>query len=139
MKLSQQSNNEYFGRYEENEDLKNALLDFCKENNIQTAHFSIIGAVKESEFGFYDQREKKYFTMKIPEEAEILNCTGNIALKDGEPFLHAHITLADTEGRAYGGHLISAKVFAAEIYLKKFDKSVERKPDSSTKLSLLEP
>ena len=139
MKLLKQSTNEYFGRYEENEDLIEALLKFCNENKIETGYFSIIGAVKSSSFAFYDQKQKKYLQMDLDEEAEISHCTGNISLRENKPFMHAHILLADREGRAYGGHLVAAKVFAAEIYLKKFDKIVQRKQDKSTGLNLLEP
>lgn len=139
MKLSKQSETEYLGRYEENEDLVEALLNFCEQNQIQTGHFSIIGAVKSSSFAFYDQAQKKFLQIDLEEEGEILNCKGNIALRDGKPFIHAHITLADREGRAYGGHLVSAKVFAAEIYLKKFGQPLHRKPDKVTGLNLLEP
>src|SRR3989338_5344485 len=139
MKLSKQTDNDFFGRYEENEDLIEALLKFAEENGIKTGYFSIIGAVKEVSISFYDQKQKKYLQMDMDEEAEILNCTGNIALRDNKPFIHAHITLGDREGSAYGGHLISAKVFSAEIYLKKFEKVVHRKPDKSSGLNLLEP
>ncbi|HIK00842.1 TPA: DNA-binding protein [archaeon] len=139
MKLVKQSENEYFGRYEENEDLIEALLKFCNENKIETGIFSIIGAVKSSSFAFYDQKQKKYLQMDLDENAEISHCTGNISLRENKPFIHAHILLADREGRAYGGHLVAAKVFAAEIYIKKFEKSVHRKKNESTGLHLLEP
>lgn len=139
MKLSKQTENDFFGRYEENEDLMEALLKFCGQNNIQTGYFSIIGAVKEVSISFYDQKTKKYLQMDLEEEAEILNCTGDIALKDGKPIIHAHITLGGRDGRAFGGHLVSGKVFGAEIYLRKFDKVINRKPDKSTGLNLLEP
>ena len=139
MKLSNQSETDFFGRYEENEDLIEALLKFAEENGIRTAYFSIIGAVKEVSISFYDQKTKKYLQMDLDEEAEILNCTGNISQKDGKSIIHAHITLSDRDGRAFGGHLVSGKVFGAEIYLKKFDKVLDRKPDKSTGLNLLEP
>lgn len=139
MKLSKQSETEWFGRFEENEDIVKALEKFVAENNIHSAWFSIIGALKSSKFAFYDQKQKKYLIMELEEEGEILNCTGNISLRDGKPFIHAHITLADREGKAYGGHLFGAKVFAAEIYLKKFEKTVSRKMDKNTNLALLEP
>ncbi len=139
MNLTKQSETDFFGRYVENEDLIEALLKFCAENKIETGFFTIIGAVKNSSFSFYDQKQKKYLQMDLDEEAEILNCTGNIALRENKPFIHAHITLADREGSAYGGHLVSAKVFSAEIYLKKFEKVLHRKPDKSTGINLLEP
>lgn len=139
MKFTKQSDSEFFGRFDESEELKEALTQFCKEHEIKSGWFSIIGAVKGSKFAFYDQAEKKYLAMQLDEPAEILNCTGNISLLDGEPMVHAHITLADREGKAYGGHLIGARVFAAEFYIKKFDSVVERKKDESTTLALLEP
>lgn len=139
MKLIKQSETDFFGRYEENEDLIEALLKFCEENKIETGIFSIIGAVKSSSFAFYDQKQKKYLQMDLDEGAEILSCTGNISMRDSTPSIHAHITLADKQGRAYGGHLVSAKIFAAEIYIKKFEKIVQRKQDKNSGLYLLEP
>src|SRR3989344_9584416 len=102
MKLSKQTETDFFGRYEENEDLIEALLKFCDQNDIQTGYFSIIGAVKEVSISFYDQKTKKYLQMDLEEEAEILNCTGNIVQKDGKLIMHSHITLGDRDGRAFG-------------------------------------
>lgn len=138
MKLSKQSDSEWFGRFEENEEIIVALTKFCEENNIQTGWFSIIGGVKKSVIAFYDRMQKKYLQMPMDEFAEILHCSGNIALKEGKPFIHSHIVLGAKDGTAYGGHLMAGKVFAAEIYIKKFDKTVERKMDENTGLGLLE-
>jgi len=139
MKITKQNENEYFGRFEENEELVSKLTEFLEQENIQTGIFSIVGAVKASKIAYFDQKEKKYLEMPMDEPGEILHCTGNISLKDGKPFPHCHITLGAKDGSAYGGHLIGAKVFVAEVYIKKFDKVVERIVDSNTGLSLLEP
>jgi len=139
MKLKQQSNNEYFGRFEENEDIVTALQEVCEQENIQSGWFNIIGTVKSSEFAFFDQKERKYLTMTLEEEAEVLICTGNISMRDGKPLVHAHILMGDREGKAYGGHLLKGKVFVAEAHIKKFDQPVERKLDEGTGLALLEP
>jgi predicted DNA-binding protein with PD1-like motif len=139
MKLTKQSDNEFFGRFEENEELVSKLTEFLEQNKIQTGIFSIIGGLKKSNIAYYDRIQKKYLEMPMDEFAEILHCTGNISLKDGKPFPHCHITLGARDGSAYGGHLIAGKVFVAEIYIKKLNKPVERKFDESTGLSLLEP
>ena len=139
MKYVQQSENEWFGRFDKDKELLESLQKFVEENNIQTGIFSLIGAVQNSKIGFYDQESKEYKKMLLEEPAEILHCTGNIAMKEGKPFVHAHITLADKTGNSYGGHLFGAKIFAAEFYIKKFDKIVERKEDPETNLALLEP
>jgi len=139
MKIQKQSENEWFGRFEENEELVSKLTEFLQENNIQTGIFSIIGSLKASRIAFYDQRERKYLEMPMDEPSEILHCTGNISLKDGKTFPHCHITLGARDGSAYGGHLMAGKVFVAEIYIKKLDKVIERKFDESTGLGLIEP
>ena len=139
MKISKQSENEFFGRFEENEELVAKLTEFLEQNNIHSGVFSIIGSVKASRIAFFDQKEKKYLEMPMDEPAELLHCTGNISLKDGKPFPHCHVVLGARDGSAYGGHLLGAKVFVAEVYIKKFDKPVERKFDESTGLELIEP
>ena len=139
MKITKQFENEWFGRFEENEELVEALTKFLEENNIQTGIFSIVGSVKASKIAFYDRIQKKYLEMPMDEPSEILHCTGNISLKDGKVFPHCHITLGARDGSAYGGHLMGAKIFVAEVYIKKFDIVVERKLDQNTGLSLLEP
>lgn len=52
--------------------------------------------------------------------------------------LHAHVTLADGEGNAYGGHLASGTViFACEFVLQAFDgPPFERGSDEETGLPL---
>ena len=65
-------------------------------------------------------------------------CMGNISLKDGEVFVHAHITLADHEGKCHGGHLMpDTNIFAAEYYVQELvGEKLERKHDPETGLSL---
>lgn len=137
MKVIQQSDSEWVGRFDKDADLLEEIQKFAEEKAIESGIFSIIGAVQNVKFGFYDQVEKKYRDMFLEEEAEILHCTGNLSIKDGKPFAHAHITLSDKQGQAFGGHLSSAKIFVAEFYIKKFLNKVERKFDAETNLELL--
>ncbi len=38
---------------------------------------------------------------------------------DGEPFIHAHIIITDSEGRAYGGHLAEgSEIYVAETIIQ---------------------
>ena len=70
---------------------------------------------------------------------EILSLIGNISLKDDKPFVHAHITLADQEGRAWGGHLAEGtKVFAGEFVIQEYltEKPLVRHLDEETGLFL---
>jgi hypothetical protein len=68
---------------------------------------------------------------------EVASCIGNISIKEGEPFVHAHAVLADQNGNTKAGHLIEGKVFAAEIHLTELiGEELVRKDDAVTGLSL---
>ena len=107
------------GRLAHGQDLIGSIEAMCREASIQMAAFSLIGAVSSVTFGAYDQKQQVYVTIKEDAAFEIVSCTGNVSLKEGHPFVHAHILLADEQGRTLGGHLFSETiVYAAEIYLQ---------------------
>lgn len=108
----------FTGRLPHGGDLLAALEDLCVRHDIQTAMFSLIGAVSKAVLGTYDQAQQVYVTFPAEGSLEILSCTGNISLKDGKPFVHAHIILAGEGGKAFGGHLFPGTViFAGEVHL----------------------
>ena len=89
----------------------------------------------------YNQNDQKYVDcLDLKKKIEISSCIGNISLKDGEIFVHAHINLVDHDGNATGGHLMpGAEIFAAEYYIKELKgKDLERVHDPETGLSLWE-
>ena len=67
----------------------------------------------------------------LPEDTgELVSCQGNVTLKDGRPFVHAHVTISDHSMRTRGGHLFEATVSAVgEFFLRRVDSSVHRKLD----------
>ena len=89
--------------------------------------------------GYYDQKAKKYTEcVKLDKKLEITACIGNISLMNSKIFVHAHITLADHEGKAFGGHLMpGTEIFAAEYTIKELQgATLERQSDPATGLSL---
>lgn len=129
----------FIGRFEFQEDLLEALTQFCRTLGIRLGTFSVIGAVTCAKLGYYDQKEKKYSgCVELDKKLEISSCSGNISIKDGEIFVHAHITLADFEGKAYGGHLMpGTKIFAAEFFIQELSGAeLVRQPEAKTGLPL---
>lgn len=104
------------------------------------ATFSVIGAVSSATIGAYDQKQQVYVTSKEEAPLEIVSCIGNVSLKDGKPFIHAHILLADEQGKTIGGHLFSETIiYAGEINLQELTgKPMERTYDNDTGLMLWE-
>ena len=119
-------------------DLLEAITDLARENGIKVGTIMAIGAVKRARIGYYDQTAREYRERDIEEPMEISSCLGNISLKDGEIFVHAHITLADSEGRVAGGHLCPGTIiFAAECRITELKgESLVRSYDETTGLSL---
>ena len=129
----------FIGRLKGKADLLAELTELCKKENIKLGVFSVIGALTSAKLGYYKQDAKKYTECaSLNKKLEITSCTGNISLLDSEIFVHAHITLADHDGTAYGGHLMpGSKIFAAEYYIKELTgTTLERTRDSETGLNL---
>lgn len=111
------------GALEKGTDLYNGILRVAQENNITMGRVTGIGAVQQAKLAYYDQKLMKYYDIEIPEPMEIVSLYGNISIKDGQPFVHAHVVLSDEKGNGKGGHLLpgGTPVFACEITLEEFD------------------
>jgi len=129
---------QFVGRFDHGKDLVASLEDFAVLNKIEMAVFSIIGAVSSVTLGYYDQKKREYVSFQKHAPLEIASCTGNISIKDGKPFVHAHAVLSDYEGRTIAGHLFSeTPVFAGEFYIREVTgMPFSRKNDPETGLML---
>ncbi len=128
----------YMGRLTQGADLLEELDRICKDRSLECGRVEAIGAVQKACIGYYDQRQRQYRINTLDEPLEILTLSGNVSLKDGTSMVHAHITLADKEGRAFGGHLMAGTViFACECIIEAFDgPAFNRKFDPETDLQL---
>ena len=128
----------YMGKLQHGADLLEEITQTCNRENIRLGRIQAIGAVQRARLAYYNQKTREYRFFTIDQALEILNLSGNISLKDGEPMVHAHITLADDAGNAYGGHVAPGTViFACEIVIENFEgPAFERSFDEETGLPL---
>ncbi|MBF0426318.1 MAG: DNA-binding protein [Magnetococcales bacterium] len=128
----------FMGRLSHDGDLLAELTRLCRERGITAGWISAIGAVKRARVGFYDQVARQYCFLDLDLPLEITNLTGNVSLKDGETFVHAHVTFADDAGRAFGGHLAPGTIlFAGEVLIRSFATTAfQRDLDAETGLFL---
>ena len=116
-------------------DVIGQITDLAKEKEIETGFFSVIGALSRAELGYYDQVTQKYGIFQIFDPMELVHCSGNISLRNDQPFVHAHAVLSDSDGKVWAGHLNSGTVFAAELYIQELlGLPLQRVPDSITGL-----
>ncbi|OGL48889.1 MAG: hypothetical protein A2161_00315 [Candidatus Schekmanbacteria bacterium RBG_13_48_7] len=129
----------YLLKLVQGEEIITELNELCEKEGIYSGWIHGIGAVESVVLGFFDVELKSYIREEIDDYFEIVNLMGNIAVLDGKPVLHMHITIGDHEFGAYGGHLFSALVsVTAEIFVIPFGNRIERKLDASTGLNLLD-
>ena len=127
------------GRLTKGADLLGALEEQCRSHNITLGEVWAIGAVTRARVGYYKQDLRKYMFIDLDRPLEILTLIGNVSLKDGQPMVHAHVTLGDEEGRACGGHLApGTPVFACEFVIQEClsEKVFQRALDEETGLFL---
>jgi predicted DNA-binding protein with PD1-like motif len=142
VKISVTPGRKIMGRLAKGEDLLGALTSCAREHGISLGEVQAIGAVSQARVGYYDQAERKYYYLDLNNPREILSLTGNISLKDGEPMVHAHITLSGDDGRAVGGHLAEGTLaFACEFAIQEYRSATPlvRQMDEPTGLFLWPP
>jgi predicted DNA-binding protein with PD1-like motif len=126
------------GRLSYGHDLLEEITSICVDRKILMGKIEALGAVQKSCLGFYKQDSKQYQFLNFDKPSEILNLKGNISIKDGKPFVHAHIILADESGNAYGGHLAPGTItYACEFIIHRFSGAgLKRGMDDETGLPL---
>jgi predicted DNA-binding protein with PD1-like motif len=103
-------------------DLYEGLTSIVQRENIKTGRLHGLGATTHAVVAYYDQNKKKYNSMEFPGGMEILNLHGNVSIRDGKPFIHAHIVLGDPKGNVFGGHLLpGTKLFACEVFIDELE------------------
>ena len=72
------------------------------------------------------------------EQVEVLSLIGDVALKDGEPKVHAHVVVGRSDGSTRGGHLIEAHVRPTlEVIVTESPEHLRKQVDDETGLALI--
>ncbi len=116
------------------------LRSFAKEAGLGGAHFTAIGAFSEATLGYFDRERRDYKKIPVREQVEVLSLIGDVALKDGEPEVHAHVVVGTSDGTARGGHLLEARVWPTlEVIVTEEPRHLRKVHDPETGLALIDP
>lgn len=115
-------------RFDKGEDFMETLSDWLIVNKVQSAAILCgIGMLSDMEIGRYDGKE--YARRTEPESCEILSLQGSVSMKEGKPFVHLHVSFADHNFNAVGGHLFGGTVsMTIELVMAPFSPGLVRKP-----------
>jgi uncharacterized protein len=83
---------------------------FVRENEVEAASVTAIGAFEAALLGYFDWQTKEYKRISVSEQVEVLSLLGDVAVGDGGPTLHLHAVLGKADGQVIGGHLLEGHV-----------------------------
>lgn len=130
--------NHYIVRLDKGEEIMQKLTELCRKEQIRAGSIVGLGAADQAVVGLFDTSTKVFKKKEIACPMEITSIIGNISTKDGETYLHIHVTLCDENLQAIGGHMASCRISAtAELTVTAFDGcTVEREMNDEIGLNL---
>lgn len=129
----------YVIRFEDGEVFPDRLVSFLEAHSIHGGRLSGLGAVRKSIIAFFDTEAREYRDIELDEQLEVLALVGNVAVFQGAPLVHAHVTLGRRDGTALGGHLRRATVRPTlELFLHVVNRPLQRTLDPKYGLPALD-
>ena len=130
----------YVLRLDPGEEIVASLTRLVEQENVRLGTVSALGAAGDVTIGIFNTKEKQYYSQRYQGDYEISALVGNVTRKEGEPYLHLHITIGNpVTGEVHAGHLSSAVISATlELFLQVWDGQVGRKFSDQVGLNLFE-
>ncbi len=91
--------------------IPDGIVAIARREKIATAAVEAVGGVDRLRVGYFNRESKKYEEHDYDGFMEVTSLLGNITIKDGGPFLHAHGNFGRRDMSVIGGHIVSARVF----------------------------
>jgi predicted DNA-binding protein with PD1-like motif len=124
--------------FDKGDEARAGLERFAREQNIDAAHLTAIGAFSGATLGYFDREKKEYQKIPVKEQVEVLSLIGDVAVYRGEPTVHAHVVVGRSDGTTRGGHLLEAHVRPTlEVVLVEAPAHLQRKHDPESGLALI--
>lgn len=125
--------------FDPGDDPVEGLAQFARRERLGGSQFTAIGAFRDATLGYFNWESKEYEEIPVDEQVEVLSMLGDIALKDGQPQVHAHVVLGKRDGTAHGGHLLKASVRPTlEVILTESPAHLQKKHDERSGLALID-
>jgi predicted DNA-binding protein with PD1-like motif len=125
--------------FETGDELAETLHDFSVSQKLSGSSFKAIGAFSYVKLGWFNWESKQYqVAVELDEQVELLALTGDIALKEEAPQVHAHAIVGRRDGTAHGGHLLKAIVRpTCELILTESPEPLRKQMDPESGIALI--
>jgi uncharacterized protein len=121
------------------DEVMEGLTSFAQEHHLTAAQFTGIGAFSDVTLGYFEWQLRDYEEIPLDEQVEVLTLAGDVAVKDGEPQIHAHVAVARRDCSAYGGHLMRAHVRPTlEVILVESPEHLKKKLNEEAGVALID-
>ena|SRR5690348_10516543 len=137
---SQQFGNEHVLVFAVGDRVLETLNTYLIQHNITGATFVAIGGFSQVQLNYFNVQTKQYEPRDFNEQVEVISLIGNVALVDGKPFVHAHVSVGNREYQLRAGHLGEATVRPTlELFLTQLNGELIREQDPGAGLEALRP
>jgi len=114
------------------------LTQFMREQEVEAATLTAIGAFSRAVLGYFDWQTKQYRKIPVGQQVEVLSLIGDVAVAEGAPSLHVHAVLGKSDGSTVGGHLLEAHTRPTlEIIVIQPPSYLRKQKDPETGLALI--
>jgi uncharacterized protein len=114
--------------FEPGDDVVPEITAFARAERVAAGKLTGIGGFSKAKLGYFDREKKVYEPIPIDEQVELLSLLGSLAMKEGEPLLHAHAVVGQRDGSARGGHLLSATVWPTlELFIDAYPTTLNKR------------
>lgn len=124
--------------YDTGDEVMDGLSGFAREEGLDAASFTGIGALSDVKLGYFDWEQKDYLEIPLDEQVEVLTLAGDVAVSGEGPQVHAHLVVGLRDGAARGGHLLEAHVRPTlEVVLTETPSHLRKEHDPESGLALI--
>jgi uncharacterized protein len=126
-------------RYLNGEQFAAQLLEWLDGQGIGFAALTGLGAVSAATVSYWNAQTKQYEQHQLDEQMEVVSLVGNVTIRDGKPFIHAHVSLGRRDLSVVGGHVNELSVRPTlEVWLRPETEAVHRALDESCGLYVMQ-
>ena len=111
------------------DEVLSGLTEFAEQNHIESGYITGIGGLLTANLGWGDPANGGFKVTAVDEKCELVSLIGNVTVRNGKPYVHAHAIVSLSDGSTKGGHLLDAHVSPfAEIYIVEANLPATPKP-----------